>query len=300
MRLAQSIPFTPVPLKGELVTVYRLEESSPSILNNSMSSWSQRGLCAKIEFLSKEEMGGGLRKAVKVACTWSENDILKAGHLYIIKSFLPEVVNTWSAVYNKDTVLHLCLKEIQQQRAAQKMTFAFNAMKPKSIPYSPRFLEVFLLYHHSDGQWFAIEECMNGEFRKYNNNNGDERVPTNMLEETMLAFSHWTFEYTRGELLVLDLQGVGENLTDPSVIKSGEKRSSDMIFGPANLGDDAIKNFRAKHHCNSICRKLKLPDLKRNDYTPDKVIFPQDEPPESSTDPDGSTKESKTSIRLML
>ncbi|XP_075064039.1 transient receptor potential cation channel subfamily M member 7 isoform X2 [Mixophyes fleayi] len=299
MRLSQSIPFTPVPPKGELVTVYRLDESSPHILNNSMSSWSQRGLSAKIEFLSKEEMGGGLRRAVKVACTWSENDILKAGHLYIIKSFLPEVVNTWSGVYKEDTVLHLCLKEIQQQRAAQKMTFAFNAMKPKSIPYSPRFLEVFLLYCHSAGQWFAIEECMNGEFRKYNNNNGDESIATNMLEETMLAFSHWTFEYTRGELLVLDLQGVGENLTDPSVIKSGQKRSSDMVFGPANLGDDAIKNFRAKHHCNSCCRKLKLPDLKRNDYTPDKVIFPQDENTETSTDPDDSTKESN-SIRVML
>lgn len=77
-----------------------------------------------------------------------------------------------------------------------------------------RFLEVFLLYCHSAGQWFAIEECMNGEFRKYNNNNGDEGVPTNMLEETMLAFSHWTFEYTRGELLVLDLQG--ETLPDLS------------------------------------------------------------------------------------
>ncbi|XP_063782068.1 transient receptor potential cation channel subfamily M member 7 [Pseudophryne corroboree] len=299
MRLSQTIPFTPVPPKVEMVTVYRLEESSPNILNNSMSSWSQRGLCAKIEFLSKEEMGGGLRRAVKVACTWSENDILKAGNHYIIKSFLPEVVNTWSVIYKEDTVLHLCLKEIQQQRAAQKMTFAFNTMKPKSIPYSPRFLEVFLLYCHSAGQWFAIEECMNGEFRKYNNNNGDESIPTNMLEETMLAFSHWTFEYTRGELLVLDLQGVGENLTDPSVIKSGQKRSSDMVFGPANLGDDAIKNFRAKHHCNSCCRKLKLPDLKRNDYTPDKVIFPQDENTETSTDPDNSTKESN-SIRLML
>lgn len=70
-----------------------------------------------------------------------------------------------------------------------------------------RFLEVFLLYCHSAGQWFAVEECMTGEFRKYNNNNGDEIIPTNMLEEMMLAFSHWTYEYTRGELLVLDLQG---------------------------------------------------------------------------------------------
>ncbi|XP_036298140.1 transient receptor potential cation channel subfamily M member 7 isoform X13 [Pipistrellus kuhlii] len=259
MRLSQSIPFTPVPPRGEPVTVYRLEESSPSILNNSMSSWSQLGLCAKIEFLSKEEMGGGLRRAVKVQCTWSEHDILKSGHLYIIKSFLPEVINTWSSIYKEDTVLHLCLREIQQQRAAQKLTFAFNQMKPKSIPYSPRFLEVFLLYCHSAGQWFAVEECMTGEFRKYNNNNGDEIIPTNTLEEIMLAFSHWTYEYTRGELLVLDLQGVGENLTDPSVIKAEEKRSCDMVFGPANLGEDAIKNFRAKHHCNSCCRKLKLP-----------------------------------------
>uniref|UniRef100_A0A8C7HIY5 non-specific serine/threonine protein kinase n=1 Tax=Oncorhynchus kisutch TaxID=8019 RepID=A0A8C7HIY5_ONCKI len=293
MRLSQSIPFTPVPPRGEPVTVYRLEESSPNTINNSMSSWAHKGLCAKIEFLSKEEMGGGLRRALKVLCTWSEYDILKPGHLYIVKSFLPEVVQTWQSIYKEDTVLLLCLREIQQQRAAQKLTFAFNQMRPKTIPYSPRFLEVFLLYCHSAGQWFAIEECITGEFRKFNNNNGDEIVPTNLLEETMLAFSHWTYEYTRGELLVLDLQGVGEILTDPSVIKSGEKGSYDMIFGPANLGDDAIRNFRAKHHCNSCCRKLKLPDLKRNEYTPDKLMLPQDE----SHDPGSGTRHS---MRLML
>uniref|UniRef100_A0A673GYW4 non-specific serine/threonine protein kinase n=1 Tax=Sinocyclocheilus rhinocerous TaxID=307959 RepID=A0A673GYW4_9TELE len=140
MRLSQSIPFTPVPPRGEPVTVYRLEESSPNSINNSMSSWAQRGLCAKIEFLSKEEMGGGLRRALKVLCTWSEYDMLKPGHLYIVKSFLPEVVNTWQSIYREDTVLHLCLREIQQQRAAQKLTFAFNQIRPKTIPYSPRYI----------------------------------------------------------------------------------------------------------------------------------------------------------------
>ncbi|XP_068586993.1 transient receptor potential cation channel subfamily M member 7-like [Cebidichthys violaceus] len=145
MRLSQSIPFTPVPprvacftvMPKGAVTVYRLEESSPNTINNSMSSWAQRGLCAKIEFLSKEEMGGGLRRALKVLCTWSEYDILKPGHLYIVKSFLPEVVQTWQSIYKEDTVLHLCLREIQQQRAAQKLTFAFNQIRPKTIPYSP-------------------------------------------------------------------------------------------------------------------------------------------------------------------
>ncbi|XP_067874425.1 transient receptor potential cation channel subfamily M member 7 isoform X2 [Heterodontus francisci] len=299
MRLSQSIPFTPLPNRGEPVTIYRLEESSPISLNNSMSSWSQQGRCAKIEFLSKEEMGGGLRRALKVECTWSEFDVLKPGQLYIVKSFLPEVVNTWKRIYKDDTVLHLCLKEIQQQRAAQKLAFAFNQMKPKTIPYSPRFLEVFLLYCHSASQWFAIEECMTGEFRKFNHNSGDEIRPNNMLEETMLAFSHWTYEYTRGELLVLDLQGVGENLTDPSVIKSEEKRSHDMVFGPANLGEDAVKNFRTKHRCNSCCGRLKLPDIKRNDYTPDKVMLSQDGV-EVAIQSGSGTKDVRNSIRLMI
>lgn len=85
-----------------------------------------------------------------------------------------------------------------------------------------RFLEVFLLYCHSAGQWFAVEECMTGEFRKYNNNNGDEIIPSNMLEEVMLAFSHWTYEYTRGELLVLDLQG------NVPVLKLGSRTREDV------------------------------------------------------------------------
>uniref|UniRef100_A0A8D0HI88 non-specific serine/threonine protein kinase n=1 Tax=Sphenodon punctatus TaxID=8508 RepID=A0A8D0HI88_SPHPU len=267
MRLAQTIPFTPVQLfAGEEVTVYRLEESSPLNLDKSMSSWSQRGMAAMIQVLSQEEMDGGLRRAMKVICTWSENDVLKLGQVFIVKSFLPEVVQTWQKIFHEGTVLHLCLREIQQQRAAQKLIYTFNQVKPHSIPYSPRFLEVFLIYCHSANQWLTIEKCMTVEFRKYNNNNGDEITPHNMLEEMMLAFSHWTYEYTRGELLVLDLQGNYQPVTLKDVFKS-----RGMAFGPANLGEVAIKNFIAKHRCNSCCRKLKLPDLRRNDYTPGRL-----------------------------
>ncbi|XP_021236874.1 transient receptor potential cation channel subfamily M member 6 isoform X2 [Numida meleagris] len=272
MRLAQTIPFTPVQLfAGEEVTVYRLEESSPMNLGKSMSSWSQHGMAAMIQVLSREEMDGGLRRAMKVICTWSENDVLKLGQVFIVKSFLPEVVQTWQKMFHDGTVLHLCLREIQQQRAAQKLIYTFNQVKPHTIPYTPRFLEVFLIYCHSANQWLTIEKYMTGEFRKYNNNNGDEITPSSLLEELMLAFSHWTYVYTRGELLVLDLQGVGENLTDPSVIKPEDKKSGKMVFGPANLGEDAIRNFIAKHHCNSCCKRLKLPDLRRNDCTMERL-----------------------------
>uniref|UniRef100_A0A8B9CII9 non-specific serine/threonine protein kinase n=1 Tax=Anser brachyrhynchus TaxID=132585 RepID=A0A8B9CII9_9AVES len=265
MRLAQTIPFTPVQLfAGEEVTVYRLEESSPMNLDKSMSSWSQRGMAAMIQVLSREEMDGGLRRAMKVVCTWSENDVLKLGQVFIVKSFLPEVVQTWQKIFHDGTVLHLCLREIQQQRAAQKLIYTFNQVKPHTIPYTPRFLEVFLIYCRSANQWLTIEKYMTGEFRKYNNNNGDEITPSSLLEELLLAFSHWTYVYTRGELLVLDLQGnCYHGITSP---KSGK-----MVFGPANLGEDAIRNFVTKHRCNSCCRRLKLPDLRRNDCTMERL-----------------------------
>lgn len=114
-----SLNFSPVLLfaAGEEVTVYRLEESSPLALDRSMSSWSQRGRAAMIQVLSREEMDGGLRKAMRVISTWSEDDVLKPGHVFIVKSFLPEVVKSWHKIFRESTVLHLCLRVSSRPRA---------------------------------------------------------------------------------------------------------------------------------------------------------------------------------------
>lgn len=72
---------------------------------------------------------------------------------------------------------------------------------------STRFLDVSLVLWHSNGQWLTIERNMCGDFRKYNNNTGEEIAPCCSLEEMLLSFSHWTYEYSGRELLVLDIQG---------------------------------------------------------------------------------------------
>ncbi|XP_067295131.1 transient receptor potential cation channel subfamily M member 6 isoform X1 [Pseudorasbora parva] len=269
MRLAHSIPFTPVSLLGGVeVCIYTLEESeagsSLGDQSSSISTWLQHGRTAVLQPLAHQEvLDGGLRRATKVVCTWAEGDVLKLGSVYVVKAFRPEVVRIWQKVFPISTSLHLCLREIQQQRAAQKLMQRFNQIKPSSVPYSPRFLDVSLLHWRSDGQWLTVEKNMSGHFRKYNNNTGEEISPSSGLEEAILAFSHWTYEYTNRELLVLDLQGVGVDLTDPSLIRVDDKCSSgEMAFGPANLGDDAIQSFVLKHTCNSCCKKLGLSDLK--------------------------------------
>lgn len=288
MRLAHTIPFTPVSLLGgEEVSVYFLEEvpcdADPQ--SSSVTSWSSRGLSAMLQPLSSEEgsLDGGLRRGCRMLCTWAEQEVLRPGLIYIVKAFRQEVVRAWQKYFHDSTALQLCLREIQQQRAAQKMMEMFNQVKPDDMCHSPRFLDVSLVLWHSSGQWLTIERNMSGEFRKYNNNTGEEITPCCSLEEMLLAFSHWTFEYSRRELLVLDIQGVGEELTDPTVIMADDQSGSrsEMLFGPDNLGDAAINGFLQKHSCGSCCHKLGLKDLRKR---PDSCESSGEEEPASRED----------------
>lgn len=270
MRLAHTIPFTPVSiLGGEQVSVYSLEEvpSDADPESSSISSWSSRGQTAILQPLSSEEgsLDGGLRRGCRMLCTWAEQDVLRPGLVYVVKAFRPEVVRAWQRYFHGGTALQLCLRDIQQQRAAQKMMEVFNQVKPDDMHHCPRFLDVSLVLMHSNGQWLTIERNMSGDFRKYNNNTGEEIAPCCSLEEMLLAFSHWTYEYSRRELLVLDIQGVGEELTDPTVIMADDQSGSrsEMLFGPDNLGDSAINGFLQKHSCCVCCRKLGLKDLRK-------------------------------------
>ncbi|XP_034068678.1 transient receptor potential cation channel subfamily M member 6 isoform X4 [Gymnodraco acuticeps] len=271
MRLAHTIPFTPVSILGvEEVSVYSLEEvpSDADPDAGTVSSWSSHGLSALLQPLSSEEgsLDGGLRQGCRVLCTWAERDVLRPGLVYVVKAFRPEVVRAWQRIFHGSTALLLCLREIQQQRAAQKMMQEFNEVKPDDMHHSPRFLDVALVLWQSNGQWLTIERNMTGDFRKYNNNTtGEEITPCCSLEEMLLAFSHWTYEYSNRELLVLDIQGVGAELTDPTVIMSDDQSGSrgEMLFGPDNLGDAAISGFLQRHSCGACCRRLGLADLRK-------------------------------------
>ncbi|XP_014778417.1 uncharacterized protein LOC106874992 [Octopus bimaculoides] len=66
------------------------------------------------------------------------------------------------------------------------------------------------------------------------------------------AFSHYTYWYTKGRMVVDDLQGVIQDanhfrLTDPSI------HSVKLSYGPTDNGQNGITAFLSKHRCNKIC-----------------------------------------------
>jgi hypothetical protein len=100
---------------------------------------------------------------------------------------------------------------------------------------------------------FTAEPYIGAEYQKYNSNTGWKCAADVPLADTAQAFSHFTWQATKGKHLVVDLQGVDSVFTDPQIHSVEATR-----FGVGNLSTEGIVTFFSTHECNSVCRALSL------------------------------------------
>ncbi|CAB9502452.1 Myosin heavy chain kinase [Seminavis robusta] len=92
------------------------------------------------------------------------------------------------------------------------------------------------------------------------------------------AFSHFTYENSKRQFLVVDLQGVLQvkpdgtrcyMLTDPAIHRKKKSHHalshSNMDLGRTDRGEKGIKAFFETHECNDVCRILGLPPHQHED-----------------------------------
>jgi hypothetical protein len=160
-----------------------------------------------------------------------------------------------------------------------------------SVTFLPTNLYECYDVNYKDQQaWVLVEPELDGKFTKWNNNAGAVRTggpasPSRSMPDHELggifeddeededgdaidvndvpqAFSHFSYEMSRGKQLVCDLQGVwnssdGFVLTDPVVhyVSSSGKRHKN---GATDKGQEGVKRFFRTHKCGALCKRMLL------------------------------------------
>ena len=99
-------------------------------------------------------------------------------------------------------------------------------------------------------------------FEKYINNNGiiDDNN-TSDISLKAAAFVHFSFEKSKRQFLVVDIQGCGYKLLDPEIAATTVQENDHYLFCAGNRSTVAISSFTEKHKCNKFCKRLGLKPL---------------------------------------
>ncbi|GET93551.1 elongation factor-2 kinase-like protein [Leishmania tarentolae] len=144
-------------------------------------------------------------------------------------------------------------------------------IKPSEVPEAYQHIRRgFFSYRTTDSAsiLFTMEPLLTGNFTKYTNNFGgvyegfekrrtsEEEKQRHRVLMAVEAFSHFTLVESGGSMLVCDLQGVHDFLTDPQIHTVDGKG-----LGMGNMGQEGIDKWMEAHVCNEVCRAMKLKPL---------------------------------------
>ena len=170
---------------------------------------------------------------------------------YVVKTFKQ---------YSCHNGLARLAQDMRSQALCKAFALEFNLLLGKKLEYAIDFLVSAFFKKQNSDEYMSIEPFLEGKFVKYNGNSGyvnqDPELVNKPSHQAAQAFSHFTFERSRGRYLVCDLQGVGNTMTDPAV----HAVSSDARFklSETNLEREGFMFFFAFHECNHLCERLGL------------------------------------------
>lgn len=201
--------FTLIKNRGDPWEVFKLdklpvENAVRHRYNALKKTWTKENVVVKME--RKAFGNGAMRECfrMKKLSNFSHNtDWCRDSNNYVAKRYMDE-----------DTDRQTYFDDVKLQMEAKLWGEEYNRHNP------PKKVDIFMMavleFPERDGcPLFHVEHFIDGEYIKYNSNSGF--VENRVARQTPHAFSHFTFERSGHELIVVDVQGVGDLYTDPQI-----------------------------------------------------------------------------------
>ncbi|XP_070619044.1 LOW QUALITY PROTEIN: alpha-protein kinase 3 [Erythrolamprus reginae] len=211
------------------------------------------------------EVGQGfLRKACRARAIYGLEPVFESGHTGIIKvhnliAFGGRSENTL-VERNYDITIQEC--KIQNSSREYCKIFAAETRAIADFGSIPEIIPLYLIYRPANNIPYAtMEQDLPGSFQCYCGREGDGNrlAPPNPSEvgQKCSAFQHWLYQWTNGNILVTDLEGVGWKVTNVKIATKTKGYQGLKESCYPNL----LNHFVTSHQCNRYCELLALKSL---------------------------------------
>ncbi|XP_068026373.1 alpha-protein kinase 3 isoform X2 [Melanerpes formicivorus] len=206
---------------------------------------------------------GPLRKACRARAIYGLEPLFESGCTCIIKvhNFIVFGTKNDNSLVEKNYDITIQECKVQNSSREYCKIFAAEARAAPGFGAVPEILPLYLVYRPANNIPYAtMEEDLGAPCQQYCATEKDGSLVALGTSEVVLkccTFQHWVYQWTNGNILVTDMEGVGWKVTNVRIATSlkGYQGLKESCF------PSLLEQFAATHRCNHYCSILGLKTL---------------------------------------
>ncbi|RMB94477.1 hypothetical protein DUI87_29288 [Hirundo rustica rustica] len=207
------------------------------------------------------EVGAGfLRKACRARAIYGLEPVFESGHTCVIKvhNFIVFGTKNENSLIEKNYDITIQECKVQNSSREYCKIFAAEARAVPDFGAVPEIIPLYLIYRPANNIPYAtMEEDLGRPCEQYCVTERDGSLVARGTSEIVLkccTFQHWVYQWTNGNILVTDMEGVGWKLTNVRIATNlkGYQGLKESCF------PSLLEQFPAAHRCNHYCSILGL------------------------------------------
>uniref|UniRef100_A0A8C5X940 non-specific serine/threonine protein kinase n=1 Tax=Malurus cyaneus samueli TaxID=2593467 RepID=A0A8C5X940_9PASS len=210
------------------------------------------------------EVGAGfLRKACRARAIYGLEPVFESGHTCVIKvhNFIIFGTKNENSLIEKNYDITIQECKVQNSSREYCKIFAAEARAVPDFGAVPEIIPLYLIYRPANNIPYAtMEEDLGQPCKQYCVTERDGSLVARGTSEIVLkccTFQHWVYQWTNGNILVTDMEGVGWKLTNVRIATNlkGYQGLKESCF------PSLLEQFPTAHRCNRYCSILGLKTL---------------------------------------